>query len=67
MKNLILILHALVLVMTLSIVVLPKFWVVTMVGDSGGVTGLSIPWIWTAYIAVVFLSSAITFSWVTKQ
>jgi len=67
MKNLILILHALVLVMTLSIVVLPKFWIVTMVGGADGITGLSIPWIWTVYIAVVFLSSAVTFSWVTKR
>jgi steroid 5-alpha reductase family enzyme len=63
MKNFILILNALVLIMTLSIVVLPKFWIVSVVQG----TGMVIPMIWTIYVGLVFLTSAVTFSWLARR
>ena len=67
MKNFILILNALVLIMTLSIVVLPKFWIINIVGGADGPTGMVIPIIWTVYVVVVFITSAITFSWLARR
>ena len=63
MKNFVLILNALVLIMTLSIVVLPKFWIVSVVQG----TGMVIPMIWTVYVGLVFISSAVTFSWLARR
>lgn len=67
MKNFILILNALLLIMTLSIVVLPKFWIITMVGGVDGVTGMAIPIIWTVYVGLVFITAGFTFSWLVKR
>jgi len=67
MKNFILILNALVLIMTLSIVVLPKFWILSIVGGADGPTGMVIPMIWTVYVGLVFLTSAVTFSWLARR
>jgi steroid 5-alpha reductase family enzyme len=63
MKNFVLILNALVLMMTLSIVVLPKFWIVSVVQG----TGMVIPMIWTVYVGLVFLTAAVTFSWLARR
>jgi steroid 5-alpha reductase family enzyme len=63
MKNFVLILNALVLMMTLSIVVLPKFWIVSVVQG----TGMVIPIIWTVYVGLVFLTAAVTFSWLARR
>jgi hypothetical protein len=67
MKNLILILNALVLIMTLSMVVLPKFWILSVVGGADGPTGMVIPFIWTIYAVLVFVTSAVTFSWLARR
>ncbi len=67
MKNFILILNALVLIMTLSIVVLPKFWIISVVEGADGVRGMAIPIIWTVYVGLVFITTAITFSWLTRK
>ena len=67
MKNFILILNALVLIMTLSIVVLPKFWIISVVEGADGVSGMAIPIIWTVYVGLVFITTAITFSWLTRR
>jgi len=67
MKNFILVLHAVVLMMTLSIVILPKFWIVSIVGGVDGVRGMVIPLTWTVYIGLVFLTSVVTFSWLIRR
>ena len=67
MKNFILILNALVLIMTLSMVVIPKFWIISLVGGADGLTGMVIPFIWTVYTGLVFVTSAVTFSWLVRR
>ena len=67
MKNILLILHASVLIMTLSIVIMPKLWMVSVVGGADGLKGISFPIIWTIYVALVFFTSAFTFSWLVKK
>jgi hypothetical protein len=67
MKNLILVLNALLLVMSLSIVIMPKVWMVSIVGGADGVTGMSFPLIWTFYVGLVFLTSALSFSWLLRR
>ena len=67
MKNLILVLNALVLIMTLSMVVLPKFWIISLVGGADGLTGMVIPMVWTVYAGLVFVTSAVTFSWLARR
>ena len=47
MKNLILILHAVVLMMTLSIVIMPNLWMISVVEGADGVKGIAFPLIWT--------------------
>ncbi len=67
MKNILLILHAGVLIMTLSIVVMPNLWMVSAVTGADGLKGISFPIIWTIYAVLVFFSSAFTFSWLIKK
>ncbi len=67
MKNILLILNALLLIMTLSIVIMPQFWIVSVVTGAGGVKGVAFPIIWTVYAGLVFFTSAFTFSWLVKR
>jgi len=67
MKNLILILNAIVLVMTLSIVVMPHLWTVSVVSDAEGLKGIAFPLIWTIYAVSVFISAGVTFSWLVRR
>lgn len=67
MKNFILILNVILLTMTLSIVILPKFWIISVVGGSDGVKGMAIPFIWTLYVGLVFVTTATTFSWLVRK
>jgi len=53
--------------MTLSIVIMPNLWMVSVVGGADGLKGISFPIIWTVYIALVFFTSAFTFSWLVKK
>ena len=66
-KNIILVLNAVLISMTLSIVLLPKIWMVTAVGTPDTIKGIVIPLIWTVYAGLVFLSSGLSFSWLIKQ
>ena len=66
-KNILLLLHAVVLVMTLSIVILPNIWIIKVVGGVDGVTGMVFPIIWTVYALIVFIASGLTFSWLIKR
>ena len=56
-----------VLIMTLSIVVMPNLWMVSVVSGADGLKGISFPVIWTVYAVLVFFSSAFTFSWLIKR
>jgi hypothetical protein len=67
MKNLILILHAGVLIMTLSIVIMPNLWMISVVEGADGVKGIAFPLIWTVYALTVFVASAVTFSWLVRK
>ena len=67
MKNLILILHAVILIMTLSIVIMPNLWMISVVEGAGGVKGIAFPLIWTIYAVTIFITSAITFSWLIRK
>ena len=67
MKNILLILHASVLIMTLSIVVMPNLWMVSVVSGAEGLKGVSFPLIWTVYAVLVFFTSAFTFSWLVRK
>ena len=66
-KNILLVLHAIVLSMTLSIVLLPKVWMIDVVGGADGLKGYVIPLIWMVYVAMVFVTSGLTFSWLVKR
>jgi len=66
MKNIILIMNAIVLMLTLSIVVLPNLWMISVVGGEEGIKGVSFPVIWTVYAVSVFVSAGFTFSWLVK-
>ncbi len=66
-KNILLLLHAVVLVMTLSIVLLPNIWMVKVVGGADGIKGIAFPLIWTVYAVMVFIASGFTFSWLIKR
>ncbi len=66
-KNILLLLHAVVLVMTLSIVLLPNIWMVKVVGGADGIKGIAFPLIWTVYALIVFIASGLTFSWLIKR
>jgi len=65
-KNILLILHATVLAMTLSILVLPNIWMIKMVGGADGMTGVVFPLIWMVYAITIFITSGLTFSWLVK-
>jgi len=67
MKNLILILNAIVLIMTLSIVVMPHLWTVSVVSDAEGLKGIAFPLIWTIYAVSVFITAGVTFSWLVRR
>jgi hypothetical protein len=66
MKNLILIMNAILLMLTLSIMILPDLWMISVVGGADGITGIGFPVIWTVYAVSVFLTAGFTFSWVIK-
>jgi len=53
--------------MTLSIVVIPNIWMVSVVGGAEGLTGISFPVIWTVYAGMVFLTAGVTFSWLIRH
>ena len=67
MKNILLVLHAVVLSMTLSIVILPNIWIIHVVEGADGLRGMVFPWIWTVYAVTVFITSGLTFSWLVKR
>lgn len=67
MKNILLVLQAVVLVMTLSIVILPNVWTVHVVEGANGLQGMVFPLIWTVYAVTVFVTSGLTFSWLVKR
>lgn len=67
MKNVVLFLNAVVLIMTLSIVLLPNVWMVSVVEGETGLKGIVFPMIWTVYAVLVFISSGLTFSWIVKR
>ena len=66
MKNIILIMNAIVLMLTLSIVVLPNLWMISVVGAEEGLKGIVFPVIWTVYAVSVFVTAGFTFSWLVK-
>lgn len=66
MKNIILIMNAIVLMLTLSIVVLPNLWMISVVGGEEGLKGIVFPVIWTVYAVSVFVTAGVTFSWLVK-
>jgi len=66
-KNIVLILNAAVLIMTLSIVVLPHLWMISVVTTEQGVQGAVIPHIWTVYAVLAFVTSGFTFSWLIRS
>lgn len=66
-KNILLVLHAVVLAMTLSIVVMPNMWMIKVVSGADGVQGVAFPMIWTVYAVLVFVASGFTFSWLIKK
>ena len=66
MKNLILIMNAIVLMLTLSILILPNLWMISVVGGADGLQGVAFPVIWTVYAVSVFLTAGFTFSWLIK-
>jgi len=67
MKNLILILNAVVLIMTLSIVIMPNLWTVSVVSGADGLKGIAFPLIWTIYAGTVFVTAGISFSWLVRH
>ena len=67
MKNIVLAMNAIVLILTLSIVILPKLWMVSVVGGADGLKGISFPIIWTVYAVSVFITASFTFSWLVKS
>ena len=66
-RNILLVLHAVVLSMTLSIVVLPDLWMIKVVGGTDGIKGVVFPIIWIVYAVTVFVVSGLTFSWLVKR
>ena len=66
-RNILLILHAVVLSMTLSIVILPDVWMIKVVGGVDGIKGVVFPIIWIVYAITVFVVSGLTFSWLVKR
>jgi len=66
MKNIILTMNAIVLMLTLSIVILPKFWIISIVGGADGIKGIAFPVMWTVYVVSVFVTAGFTFSWLIK-
>ncbi|CAA6811853.1 MAG: Unknown protein [uncultured Sulfurovum sp.] len=65
-KNIVLSLNAIVLIMTLSIVVLPHLWMISVVTTEQGLQGAVIPHTWTVYAVSVFITAGFTFSWLIK-
>ena len=67
MKNIVLVLNIMVLIMTLSIVILPSVWIISVVGGADGLTGVVFPFVWTVYAILVFITSGSTVSWLLKK
>jgi hypothetical protein len=67
MKNIVLMLNAIVLILTLSIVILPNLWMVSVVSGETGLKGIAFPMIWTIYAVTVFVTAGFTFSWLVKH
>jgi len=67
LKNILLVLNASVLMMTLSILILPQVWMISVVGGADGLTGISFPVIWTVYLVTVFVTVGVTFSWLIRH
>jgi hypothetical protein len=67
MKNIVLILNVMLLVMTLSIVILPQVWMITVVGGADGPTGVAFPPVWMIYGVLAFVSSGFTISWLIRK
>ena len=66
MKNIILIMNAIVLMLTLSIVILPNMWMISVAEGADGIKGIVFPVIWTVYAVSVFVTASFTFSWLIK-
>ncbi|CAA6820242.1 MAG: Unknown protein [uncultured Sulfurovum sp.] len=66
MKNIVLAMNATVLILTLSIVILPNLWMVSVVSAQEGLQGIVFPFIWTVYAVSVFITTGFTFSWLVK-
>jgi lipopolysaccharide export LptBFGC system permease protein LptF len=66
MKKIILTMNAIVLMLTLSIVILPKFWIISVVGGADGIQGIAFPIMWTVYVVSVFLTAGFTLSWLIR-
>jgi len=66
MKNIILTMNAIVLMLTLSIVILPKLWIISIVGGADGIKGIAFPVMWTVYVGSVFVTAGFTFSWLIR-
>lgn len=67
MKNIVLILNAAVLIMTLSILLLPHLWIISVVTTEQGLQGTVISHIWTVYAVLAFVTSGFTFSWLIRS
>ena len=66
MKNIILIMNAIVLMLTLSIVILPNMWMISVAEGADGIKGIVFPVIWIVYAVSVFVTAGFTFSWLIK-
>ncbi len=66
MKNIILIMNAIVLMLTLSIVILPNLWMISVAEEADGIKGIVFPVIWIVYAVSVFVTAGFTFSWLIK-
>jgi len=67
MKNIVLVLNIMVLIMTLSIVILPKVWMISVVGGADGPTGVLFPFVWSIYGVLAFVTSGVTISWLIRK
>ncbi|CAA6815284.1 MAG: Unknown protein [uncultured Sulfurovum sp.] len=67
MKNIVLAMNAALLILTLSIVILPNLWMVSVVAGEEGLKAISFPIIWTVYAVSVFVTASFTFSWLIKR
>jgi len=66
MKKIILIMNVIVLILTISIVMLPNLWMISVVTDTDGLKGVAFPVIWTVYVVSIFLTAGFTLSWLIR-